>query len=496
MSEHILVCYTDGSAQPNPGYGGSGLFGYTLKTSKRPKSVNYPMNDKLRFTRFGIKSKVDVEKEGIENNYEVVNIVESINCIESDTATNNMGEIDGLINAFKLGLHIEGITHIHVISDSKYTLDGYTKNLNKWSKNFYRTSTGQEVKNIDRWVKLAEMRDELNSRNIKVTTEWVKGHDDDPGNTIADLYALVATNYSKVQFDRKLDGTDEFVEYPLLGITPIKTFKEQLADNHYIIDYKNSMFHTSDSSRDTVLLSCTYKGSIEEVSGKRTYNATYAVIKNDVPKAIKDIRDEFDKVPRNFNTTSVIDIEMLKKNKLISRLVDILGVEPLVASIKVDGNKNALAIFNRSGIVVRETGFEFTHVKETYETFSILSDTIMRFNNLKEKGKLIDVTDVCYDLENHTSKILYSDRELDFTDKVIEHGLRPVNRICLTIGRDTPTYVVFNSVADCVKGVYIYPDIVYNRNLITLITIIEYEKDGKMCYIAQTHGLGKFLNKC
>ena len=495
MSEHILVCYTDGSAQPNPGFGGSGLFGYTLKTAKRPKSVNFPLDDKLRFTKLGIKPKLQLDELKIENNYEVVSIVESINCIDSELATNNMGEIDGLINAFKLALHIDDITHVHVISDSRYALDGYTKNLNKWSKNMYRTSTGQEVKNIDRWIQLTELKQQLHDKKIVVTTDWVKGHNDDPGNTIADMYALVATNFSRTQFERGLMGTDDFNDYPLLGVTPIKTFKDQLDDNHFIVNYKHCMFHTSDRGRDTALLFCTYKdkGEPSKVLGKRTFNSTYAVMQNSIPKPITDIRDEFDKVSRNYNTTSIIDL--IKKNKLIGRLIDTLGIEPLVANIKVEGNKNALAIFNRSGVIVKETGYEFTHIKEAYETYSILTDTIMRFNILKEKGKLIDVTNDCYDSETKKSKIQYSDRELDFTDRVVGEGLNPTNKILLTLGLDTPSYSVFASLEETVKGVYIYPDIVYNRNLITLIMIIEYEKDGEMCYIAQTHALGKFLNK-
>ena len=97
------------------------------------------------------------------------------------STTNNKMELTAAIMALK---EIKEPCKIILYTDSKYVLQGIEEWIHNWKKRGWRGANKKQVKNIELWKELDELRDE---HNIK--WNWVKGHSGDPGNEIADMLA-------------------------------------------------------------------------------------------------------------------------------------------------------------------------------------------------------------------------------------------------------------------------------------------------------------------
>ena len=97
------------------------------------------------------------------------------------STTNNKMELTAAIMALK---EIKEPCEIILYTDSKYVLQGIEEWIHNWKKRGWRGANKKQVKNIELWKELDELRDE---HNIK--WNWVKGHSGDPGNEIADMLA-------------------------------------------------------------------------------------------------------------------------------------------------------------------------------------------------------------------------------------------------------------------------------------------------------------------
>lgn len=91
--------------------------------------------------------------------------------------TNNRMELRAVLETLK---YFNEPETIKIISDSKYVINNITKGyVYEWFKlNDY------SKKNLDLWFEIINLLDFHN-----VTFEWVKGHEDDYFNNMADLYA-------------------------------------------------------------------------------------------------------------------------------------------------------------------------------------------------------------------------------------------------------------------------------------------------------------------
>ncbi|HEY8390769.1 MAG TPA: ribonuclease HI [Clostridia bacterium] len=96
--------------------------------------------------------------------------------------TNNRMEMFAIIFALKA---LKEKCIVNIYSDSAYIIDAMTKNwVQKWQANNWRTSSKEEVKNIDLWQDLL-----LYSSMHKVNWNKVKGHSDNEYNNRCDKIA-------------------------------------------------------------------------------------------------------------------------------------------------------------------------------------------------------------------------------------------------------------------------------------------------------------------
>ncbi|HEU0203838.1 MAG TPA: RNase H family protein, partial [Burkholderiaceae bacterium] len=74
--------------------------------------------------------------------------------------------------------------HVVLHTDSQYVKQGITEWMPNWIRRNWRTADNKPVKNVDLWMKLAQV-----AAQHDVDWRWVRGHAGDPGNERADELA-------------------------------------------------------------------------------------------------------------------------------------------------------------------------------------------------------------------------------------------------------------------------------------------------------------------
>lgn len=111
-----------------------------------------------------------------------------ISGFESNT-TNNRMEIIAAIKALK---EINGNYKINLFTDSNYLKNGITIWITSWKKNNWINSQKKQVLNQDLWKEL----DDINKKLI-IDWQWVKAHENNFYNNLADKYAVSAMKSQK-----------------------------------------------------------------------------------------------------------------------------------------------------------------------------------------------------------------------------------------------------------------------------------------------------------
>ena len=141
----MIVIYTDGGCSGNPGPGG-----WAFVVSE---------NGEIREYRSG----------------------------GDQSTTNNKMELTAVINALEYA-KANGERDVVILTDSQYVKNGITVWIHSWKKNGWRTSSKAPVKNVEHWVTLDKLNDELN-----VDWQWVKGHAGIAGNEECDRLVRMET---------------------------------------------------------------------------------------------------------------------------------------------------------------------------------------------------------------------------------------------------------------------------------------------------------------
>ncbi|MDE2479068.1 MAG: ribonuclease HI [Betaproteobacteria bacterium] len=130
--------YTDGACRGNPGPGG---WGVVLRASGEQKEM------------FG----------------------------GEPATTNNRMEMLAAITALET---LKQPCEVRLYTDSQYVLKGMTEWLAGWKARGWKTADRKPVKNVDLWQRLEQA-----AATHRVQWIWVRGHDGNPGNELADELA-------------------------------------------------------------------------------------------------------------------------------------------------------------------------------------------------------------------------------------------------------------------------------------------------------------------
>ena len=103
--------------------------------------------------------------------------------------TNNRMELMATINVIKL---IDPRININLYTDSNYVKNGITVWIHNWIKNNWKNSQKKEVANKDLWLQLYDL-----NNTYKINWNWVKAHENNTYNNLADNYAVLSMKNQK-----------------------------------------------------------------------------------------------------------------------------------------------------------------------------------------------------------------------------------------------------------------------------------------------------------
>lgn len=98
--------------------------------------------------------------------------------------TNNRMELQAAIEALAA---LTRPSTVVLYTDSVYVRDGITKWVAGWQRNGWKTAAKKPVKNVELWQRLVDEQ-----QRHDVEWRWVKGHNGDHYNEIADTLATTA----------------------------------------------------------------------------------------------------------------------------------------------------------------------------------------------------------------------------------------------------------------------------------------------------------------
>lgn len=200
--QYSAVFYTDGSAAPNPGYGGWGIHGY-IYNAELP--IDPKGQKKNLMTMFGYKPISEVERDGLPC-YRKVDEVNGFGTALKPRVDNTEMEFLALEKAIQLATE-KRYDKVTLLSDSKVAINSLTDWYDIWMKNNWMNSKGEEVKVKDIVLRIKPQFDTLKAMCSDFNILHVKGHNGEKGNEQADKLAGYASymkslnkDYEKIQF--------------------------------------------------------------------------------------------------------------------------------------------------------------------------------------------------------------------------------------------------------------------------------------------------------
>lgn len=308
IQDQRAVIYTDGSARPNPGFYGSGLHGYVYQ---------YP-EDKKQPTKVNAWIATDhgyvLQKDLVTSKAKPVVITQYIDSFSAclDQGTNNIGEVNALSIFFEHYPELTAsLSHLHVLMDSKYLLQGAEEWVDGWERNGWITSAGAPVKNQEVWKRLQAHLVNFKEK-ATLSLKWVRGHNDDLGNVKADYLAGIATNHSTASLD---------TQFSLLS-DPLRYNKADV-DIHPFISLKRIYFNTDPEFNTPGIYHQTGWAGADFICGKRTSEAAFCVAMLDTPDVVVEtvIEGQY-RVPTEVNSVVYAKIDRLKSADVYPYLRD------------------------------------------------------------------------------------------------------------------------------------------------------------------------------
>jgi len=101
-------------------------------------------------------------------------------------SSSNRAELTAFIKALELANEYQAKQDIvQIFSDSNYVVRGFKTWINGWKQNNWTTATGKDVKNSDLWKKIDSLKNDF------IQAQWIKGHNGNKFNELADQLSKV-----------------------------------------------------------------------------------------------------------------------------------------------------------------------------------------------------------------------------------------------------------------------------------------------------------------
>lgn len=254
------VFYADAGAKPNPGFAGWGIHGYLYNTEPPKKGSGNALN---LLTGAGYVTKVEAK---LEKPIEVTPITYVDGFSALPNMTNNAGEVVAATKAMEIGLERD-VKHITIRTDSKYVVVGATDYLPKWVNNNWVKADGQPVANTEFWKSMYDTMNKLKEKDITVNLEWIRGHNGNLGNCLADNYATIGRRLANENIVR---GT--------VAYSPAEGYWNEVHERHPFIHHSCSYLTTAMAADITGEYYLGHHGKEDDLVGKRDADGAYAYV--------------------------------------------------------------------------------------------------------------------------------------------------------------------------------------------------------------------------
>lgn len=455
-SDVHLCMYTDGGCRPSSrGVGGWGVHGY-LFTMDPPKQGNGCKG--MDLTAVGY---LEEKEKGVP--VTPIGYVDGCGSLIPES-TNNIAELTAAIRTLQFGIE-RGVKSMHLILDSKYVLEGLTENMFGWKEKGWVRQDGESVKNVEFWQELYALDKQRRDMGIPMTTAWVKGHDGNFGNEIADAWASRAV----------MAGLNGF-DYSFFEVTDAKGYWGRRVEvnrmfSHPYWYFNTNLDYTPKTEDGRYIYHLGDHGTEDDFLGKQNSDSSFSVLFTKEPEPVLSaIRGHQD----NIDNTSYNSVVICGLNNVFKR-------------------ENYLDFYEHGARFLEKQGPNFdliNHKKElithdlkppriafrVFTSLEIMEDILERFcriadTNVDTKSPLVvdghvvatDITDVLY--EEVVSKkattlklksvlgpsvsVLPVDVFFSGSDGIVEVPLK------LTVGIDLPNRNTLTAVSDQKPRVFV-----------------------------------------
>lgn len=257
-----LVLYTDGSSIPNTGHYGSGVHGYVFRSLREGEKGS--VINSMAVTSKGYRLKNELTEDDVP-----VFLVGYYDVVQSNFihGISNSAEVEALVTALNSCNDFKHrLKSVHAISDSRYLVDTVTRDLPLWVASHWKDSHGNQIPGMVLWKALHAETGTLPD-GCTFTINWIKGHDDDLGNTRADYLARIGTH-------RSIDGAPGVM---VRKESPGKYMKAK-CELHPLLSMRRVYFSTNPNNNSQGVYFQVGASGQNFVLGKRSSEASYSVV--------------------------------------------------------------------------------------------------------------------------------------------------------------------------------------------------------------------------
>jgi ribonuclease HI len=384
----IAICYTDGSAYPNPGFFGAGCHGYIYSTENLGKK-NGDKPNKYTISNIGYLEATELAKQPYETVIPKFYIDAKFSL--GPQGTNNMAEVAAMLKIVNdLLLREElNLSKFFIKTDSMYLIR-IVNNIRK-SKN--RLWFDKVTINLDYWIEVEKMLLELEKRNIKLVTVKVDGHSTSLGNNLADRMAYLARYQSSLNIN-----TD------MVHLTPAKKYWTFDTEQHTLLKYRQLFFTNNlrESNTENMYIIMNYKKDVEP--GKNTHDALFGVVVlNDAPEIVEETIKAYQSNLRTLSVVSTIDLNVLY-SRYNSHYYKLFGT----GIYNYNKANTVLHVLEEDPVVysLRTTGLATQALEKMTTLYEIMKEYRRHLKAEKTTRQYFNITNLVYEIDGKKVKTI------------------------------------------------------------------------------------------
>ncbi len=416
------VIYADAGVRPvNPGFGGWGYHGYTYSMAA-PKKPMGPHS--LTLSPTGYVPRSDKKPEVTPIKY-----FDAFGTIPH--ASNNGAEVLAAAAAMESMSRYQ-LKNLLIRADSQYVITGAMQHLPGWKANGWQRRDGSPLANLEHWKLLDRNMAALRDQGTTVSFEWVKGHNGDQGNEMADKYATIAALMSGGGHSKQCTQLSEPAEY----------WKDS-EDSHPLVTTLPSMLFLTNP--DTLVKGEYYLSSMRkdiDMLGKRMADGSFAYLRLETPDPyIELVQTKQMSVSAQEDSIVLVRLDELFKPTVRKDLM-LFGQDVLVPASRKTKHSQNLGLAgskskadNENEPVSQRLNPPLIAIR-AMEAVNFLKGMFLTWKSgeAQAKGLIVtDITDVFFDNDKKTGKKLKAEISPTASVVPVKSHLTPMDPVLSTI---------------------------------------------------------------